>query len=289
MGIPYLHSHYIFVWRTGGLQYGISQDEEYTSGSYSKNNFPSPNEGDLYKIAIWFEFDDDNSNFGSVSSTLESFTTTGNAYKLARYRFNWQTRGYGGTANNSTNIFNLVKAANDATANYVPGLLNLADINEWMRVFAYHRVLGNWDSYSYSVGQNMYAYKLPESTWKLMPWDIDFTLGDGGGPSEGLWGGQDPLVNKMYDTPAFRRMLWRAFQDAVAGPMKPENFGPIIEARRSLLAKNGIGGLTAPTAVITYLNRCDPVCHYEQQRRRFHLDHCQPYHHGKSSLCGGER
>ena len=255
MGIPYLHSHYILVWRNGGLQYGVSQDEENPSGEYAKNNFPSASEGDLYKIAIWFEFDDDNSNFGSVSSTLESFTTTGNAYKLARYRFNWQTRGYGGTANNYTNVFNLVKAANDATANYVPGLLNLADINEWMRVFAYHRVLGNWDSYSYSVGQNMYAYKLPESTWKLMPWDIDFTLGDGGGPSEGLWGGQDPLVNKMYDTPTFRRMLWRAFQDAVAGPMKPENFAPIIEARRSLLAKNGIGGLTAPTAVITYLNQ----------------------------------
>ncbi len=254
MGIPYLHSHYILVLRNGGFQYPISQDEEYPSSGFAKSTFPSSNEGDLYKIGIWFEFDDDNSQFNGVSSTLESFTTTGNDYKLARYRFNWQTRGYAGTANNYTNIFNLVGAANDATTNYESKLLNLADINEWMRVFAYHRVLGNWDSYSYGVGQNMYAYKLPESTWKLMPWDIDFTLGDGGGPTEGLWSGQDPKVNTMFDTPVFRRMLWRAFQDAVAGPMRPENYTPIIEARRTLLAKNGIG-LTDPSAVYAYLKQ----------------------------------
>lgn len=259
LGIPYLHSHYMQLWRNGGQFYNLTQDEETPTGDYAKAHFPSADEGDLYKIAIWFEFQDDNSSFNGVSSTLEPFKTTGGAYKLARYRFNWQTRGYGGTANNYTNIFNLVTAANDPSdgaspsGTYVPGLLSLADIDEWMRIFAYHRVLGNWDSYSFSVGQNMYAYKLPSETWKLMPWDIDFTFGDGNGPTDGLWGGQDPIVNRMYDTPAFRRMLWRGFQDAVKGPMDPANSGPFIAARRASLVKNGLGGLGTPTAVISYI------------------------------------
>ncbi len=259
MGIPYLHSHYMQLWRNGGQLYNLSQDEETPTGDYARAHFPSPNEGDLYKIAIWFEFQDDNTSFNGVSATLEPFTTTGGAYKLARYRFNWQTRGYGGTENNYTNVFNLVTAANDPSANntptgtYVPGLLSIADLDGWMRIFAFHRVLGNWDSYSFSVGQNMYAYKLPGETWKLMPWDIDFTFGDGNGATDGLWDGQDPVVNRMYETPAFRRMLWRAYQDAVNGPMDPAQYGPVIDSRRATLVKNGLGGLGSPSGVANYI------------------------------------
>lgn len=256
MGIPYLHAHYMQLFRNGGQVYNVMEDEEAPSGYYAKSWFPSASEADLYKIAIWFEFQDDNSGFGGTSSTLQQFTTTGGAYKLARYRWNWQTRTYGGTANNYTNIFNLVTAANDASANFVPKLLNLVDVEEWMRVFAYHRVLGNWDSYSFSVGQNMYAYKRSDQRWVLMPWDIDFTLGSeagSNGPSDGLWGGQDPVINNWYNTPELQRMLWRAFIDAVNGPMDPSQYTPVIEARRASLAKNGIGGLSGPGAVYSYL------------------------------------
>ncbi len=255
LGIPYLHSHYLQLWRNGAQFYNLTQDEEVPTRSYASGFYPSPDEADFYKIAVWFEFQDDNRNFLGTSATLESFKTTGSSYKLARYRWNWQTRGYGGTANNYTNVFNLVAAANNTSTTYASDLLNLADIDQWMRIFAYHRVLGNWDSYSFSVGQNMYAYKVPGSTWKLFPWDIDFTLGDGNGPSDGLAGGQDPVINRMYDSPPFRRMLWRAYQDAVAGPLLPERYTPVIEARRTLLAKNGVGGLSAPTAIYTYLTQ----------------------------------
>jgi hypothetical protein len=83
-------------------------------------------------------------------------------------------------------------------------------MEEWMRVFAYHRILGNWDSYTFSVGQNMFAYKVAGERWVLMPWDIDFVLGLGNGASDPLTsGGQDPVANKMYNDPTFRRALWR--------------------------------------------------------------------------------
>ena len=61
--------------------------------------------------------------------------------------------------------------------------------------------MGNWDVWSYNVGQNMYAYKRPGRRWTLMPWDIDFVFGAGDGPSGPMWGGQDPVINRMYNTP----------------------------------------------------------------------------------------
>ncbi|HTI70104.1 MAG TPA: lamin tail domain-containing protein [Candidatus Limnocylindria bacterium] len=259
MGIPLLHSHYMRLFRNGNLHYNVSQDEEIPSRSYAADWFSSDNEADLYKIAFWFEFQDDNSNFGATGATLEQFTTDGGAYKLARYRWNWQTRDFGGTANNYTNIFNLVTAANDNSSSFVPNLLNQANIDGWMRIFAFNRILGNWDSYSYNEGQNMYIYKRQGLPWEMMPWDIDFVLGAGDGASSGLWGGQDPIVNRMFDTPAFRRMLWRAFQDAIAGPLQPAQYGPVIEARRSELVRNNVDGINAPSGVTAYI----------EQRRNF--------------------
>lgn len=253
LGIPYLHAHYMQLYRNGGQFNNLTEDEEAPSNEYARSWFPAAGSGDLYKIAIWFEFPDDNSTFGAIQSTLEDFRLANKQPNRARYRWNWQTRGYQGTANNYTNIFNLVRLANDTTTNFVPNLTRDVDVDEWMHVFAFNRVLGNWDSYTFSVGQNMYLLKSPTQRYVLMPWDIDFTLGDGNGPSDGLWGGQDPILNRWYDTPALRRMLWRAYQDALAGPLNPARYAPVIEARRAALAKNGIGGLSAPTSVLTYL------------------------------------
>ena len=86
-----------------------------------------------------------------------------------------------------------------------------------------------------------------------MPWDIDFVLGDGNGSNDGLWGGQDPVANQLFNVPAYRRMLWRAFQDAINGPMRPENYGPQVDARRAMLLKNGVPGLSDPRGIKSYL------------------------------------
>ena len=258
MGIPYLHAHYIQLYRNGGSFREVMEDLEYPRNSYAEYWFPDGGSGDLHKVAVWFEFQDDNSGFGAVGATLDKLTTTGGAYKLARYRRHYPPRPKGGTANDFTNVLDLVTAAN-ATVNYPSALLNLADLDEWMRVFAYHRAMGNWDSWSFGVGQNMFIFKQPGGRFVLLPWDIDFTFGLGNGPNDGLWGGQDGVINRMFDVPAIRRMLWRGYIDAVNGPMLPENYAPQIEARRAMLRKNAISGLGDPSSIYTYI----------EQRREF--------------------
>lgn len=253
-GVPYLHAHYMRLYRNGAEPYNIMEDLEQPDHDYSERWFPEGGIGDLYKVSVWFEFADDNSNFGATSATLGKFTTTSSALKLARYRWNFQRRSNDGTATNYTTIFDLVNAANNTSATYVDGLLNIADIDQWMRVFGCGFIMGDWDMWSYSVGQNMYVYKQPGVRSVLMRWDIDFTFGLGNGTSSQLWSGQDPVVNRMYDNPAFRRMLWRAYIDAVKGPMLAQRYQPQIDARRDVLLKNGISGLSAPSSITSYIN-----------------------------------
>ena len=254
--IPFLHSHYMQLYRNGGQFYNLTQDEESPSGSFAKSWFPNSGEGDLYKIAVWFEFEDNNLSFNSISSTIENFKGHDGNKKLARYRWNWQTRTLGGTANNYTNIFNLANLANDTSTNFVPNIMAAVDLDEWMRILVYDRLLANWDSWTFSVGQNMYILKPDSGPWVLMPWDIDFTFGLGNGATDGLMnGGQDPVMNQWFNVPAIRRVMWRVYREAINGPFLPENFQPVIDARRNYLLRNGVNGLSAPTPVTAFINQ----------------------------------
>lgn len=255
LGLPFLHRHYIQGYRNGGQLRTVMEDLEEPDRSYAKGWFPDGGDGDLYKVAVWFEFQDDNANFDATGATLESFKATGDGYKLARYRWTFQRRSNDGTANNYTNLFDLVTAAN-TSSNFVGGLMAQADIEEWMRVFGYHRVTGNWDSWSFGVGQNMFLFKQPGRRFVIMPWDIDFVLGtDNGsnGTSDPLFGGQDPRINVMYSNPTFHRMLWRLYEDAVSGPMLATNYSPQVVARHTVLLQNGITTLGPTNGIYSYL------------------------------------
>lgn len=255
LGLPYLHAHYMLLFFNGSLFREVMEDLEQPSHSYAERWFTSAAEGDLYKIAVWFEFQDDNRNFAGTSATLSRFVTTPtNTFKTARYRWNFQRRSNHGNASKYEPLFDLAAAANDTSAAYVNNLLNLADLEQWMRAFCFDFAMGNWDAWTYNVGQNMYLYKPDGQRWVLMPWDVDFTFGQGDGTSGALRSGQDSTMNRAYVNPTFLRMNWRAYQDTVAGPFLAAKFQPQIDARRSVLVKNNITSLQTPTAITTWIN-----------------------------------
>ena len=93
---------------------------------------------------------------------------------------------------------------------------------------------GNWDSYGWSIGKNMYAYKPPAGRWAMIPWDIDFSFAQVGdsavsdlfsNTSEHIGNESlaDTLMLKFRNNVTFRREYWRAFSDAVNGPMLAAN------------------------------------------------------------------
>jgi len=253
MAIPFLHNHFMRLYRNGNLVREVMLDMEQPNRYYAQSWFGGGGvKDDLFKIAIWFEFDDGNSSFSSTIATFERFLSNG-LYKLARYRWNWQLRPSTETANDYSTLFNLITAANSST-DRTRTLPLIANLEEWMRVFAFHRVIGNWDSWTYNVGQNMYLYAPLGGRAALLPWDIDFVLGEGDGTSGPLFNSQDSTMGQLFNLPPYRRMLWRAYEDAANGPLVAANFQPQIEARRSAFAKNGITGLASPTSITSYMN-----------------------------------
>ena len=57
-------------------------------------------------------------------------------------------------------------------------LENMANMEEWMRVFAANHAAGNIDSFGTQISQNMYGYiGLNGTKYTLMPWDLNIDLG----------------------------------------------------------------------------------------------------------------
>ena len=79
------------------------------------------------------------------------------------------------------------------------------------RALVLQRIAGNFDSWGYRYGKNMYVYKPPEARWALIPWDIDFafnlgSLAYGDPPTADLFADNgDPVSVKMTSHPPFRR------------------------------------------------------------------------------------
>ncbi len=255
LGVPTLHRRHVRFFENGSLR-GLYEDSEEPNGLYVDDWFPDGPNGELFKIEDWFEFNDAGDTFvAQRDATLEPFTTTGNQLKLARYRWSWRKRAVVQSANDYTNFLALVRTLNAGGGDFVAQVGNVADVDRWMRDFALQHIVGNWDSYGYSRGKNSYLYRPTNGRWAIIPWDIDFVLGSNGdGPSTDVFGSVDPTMNILWDTPAFLRMYWRAFQDAINGPLRDESIGPILDGRYAALTANGFK-VENPTATRNYVRQ----------------------------------
>ncbi|HYE33253.1 MAG TPA: lamin tail domain-containing protein [Methylomirabilota bacterium] len=258
LNVPFNHSHYVRLYRNGSLQYPVSYNRETPSRGTADDWFGGGGLDDtLYKIAIWFEFDDNNGNGTSarLDATFSKKPTTAPPFKQAAYRWNWQSHPGGRTFNSYQVLFDLIAAAN-AQDKFTQFML-LADAEEWMRVFAWERTMGNWDSWSLSTGQNMYLYAPLGEKARLIPWDVDFVLGtsgaDGANMDQLFSAGQDAAVRTLINLPPYKRMMWRAYLDAVNGPLRKDVSDEQLDARRSMLLKNNVS-TAANTGIKTYIN-----------------------------------
>ena len=104
-------------------------------------------------------------------------------------------------------------------------------------------MIGNWDSYGYERGKNMYAYKPTEGPWKLVLWDLDLVLGkDSRGTSDPLLStaNSEPVVLRMYQHPPFVREFWCAMSELANTWMLPENYSALVDARYAAFRANDV-------------------------------------------------
>ena len=249
--MPALHRRFVRVFVNGQQRQQVLEDTQQPAGAFLAEWYPDEDGGRLHKSQDWVEFQDNGmSALGDVRATLGNFTTTGGVKKTGRYRWLWAPRGGDVLDNDFADFFALVDAHNLASLPaYEAQVTALVDVSSWMRAMALQRIAGNWDSYGWSIGKNMYAYKPQAGRWTMIPWDIDFSFAQVGDSATstlftntsehiGNESMADALMTKFRNTTAFRREYWRAFSDAVNGPLA--SAGARIDLVHNALVAEGI-------------------------------------------------
>ena len=261
LGVPWLYRHYVAVFVNGVRRGTLMEDTQTPDADLVKEHFPNDKDGWLYKMQPWFEFASSLSGYSMGFNNnswcnLMPYTTTGGVKKTARYRYNFLVRRTPVSANDFTNVFSLVDAANSyGTANYVASMENLADMENWMRVFAANHAAGNWDAFGCQNAQNLYGYMGSKGTrYSLLMFDFNIVLGNSGswGPGQDLFSGngEDPNTESIYNEPTFRRMYWRALQELMNGPLNVANSGPLMDAKYNTFVANGLTSVENPSSAI---------------------------------------
>jgi len=249
LGVPWLNRRYVAVYVNGNRRGVLMEDAQCPDGDDVKEHFPNDPDGFLYKMQPWFEFgpspSGDSIPFNNNAwCALNNYTSTGGVKKTARYRYNFETRRTPDSANDFTNVFSLVDAANSAASpNFVANMENMANMENWMRVFAANHAAGNWDCFGSQNGQNLYGYIGALGTkYSLLMWDFNIVIGNSGswGAGQNLLtiNGADQGMANIYNNPAFMRMYWRAMGELVNGPLKLANSGPLIMAKYNAMTAN---------------------------------------------------
>jgi hypothetical protein len=246
------------------------EDTQRPNNDMIRQWFPEDSSGELFKIQVRYESNDAaNSVASSNFATLRNFEDAEGSKRTAAYRWNWATRSDDRSANEFDTVFQLVDTVNlQEDGAYLETFRNTVDIEQWMKTFALEHIVGNWDSYGYGNGQNMYAYKPLNDTWKLMIWDLDIGSGSniGEGPRTPLFrlgnpffpaaNGDRTIVQRMYETPEIARAYWSALSDAVEGPMLVDRVNEFLDPRftvlRSVLGRSGVN---APNAIKSFVRQ----------------------------------
>ncbi len=255
LDVSYSYQRYMRLYVNGTRKSDVYSDSMQPDSEYIERWYPGEAEGELFKIDDWFEFSD-GPNPGrtfSRNARLTPFLTEGDVLKKTAYRWMWEKKPNGGLDDDYGRLLDLVTALNTQGAAYTGSVEQLVDIEQWMRVFATRHIVGDWDGYGYNRGKNMSAFKPVNGRWKMLLWDLDFSLGGGSdGPNTSMYNVEDPTIGRFYNHPPFQRAYLRAWQDAVDGPLSSLSVRNETTAVYNGMRRNGINA-ASPTALQSWI------------------------------------
>ncbi len=282
MGLPMSYQRYILVFLNGIQHPYAYADTHHVERDYFRTWFPDADEGEAYKVDDWVEINSfDADDFVVTDADLGMHVTTGGDKKKARYRWNWEKRANAGFDDDYTGLMRLVDAANLSNDQYTATLEAVADMEQWMRMFAFRHAIADWDGYGYYRGKNTFMYRPPQGRWNMLPWDLDFGLGvevdNFTWPDASVFDISDntPVVARMISHPPFRRYYWQALRDAATVAMLSTKLNPIIDETYNALIANGVASRSPDVALKTWLG-LPSLKSWISQRRAYLLGQLNP-------------
>jgi len=215
--LPNMYRRYVNLFVNGVQRGAIYDDVQQPSGDILEEFVRNDTDGTLWKTDCNQEFDDGGTRIDPcVLNTLDKFTTVGGQKKVARYRWNWRPRAVKGTANDFSDLFELVDAVNVTGAAYQRAIEDVVDVENWVRTWAMHDLASYWDAFGNPNGKNTFLYKPEKSGWIQLSWDVDVGLGVFNDPvNAALFACNDPLVLRMEMHPPFLRAYYRALEEGL--------------------------------------------------------------------------
>lgn len=265
LALPWNYRRCVNMYFNGNRPGGANQlmeDTETPGSDVVSSRFPDDPDGNLYKLQPWFEVDDGTTHasalgFANVEwCSLSKYTTVSNGvtvHKLARYRHKFLARAVKGSANEYNDVYALIDAADTpAGSAHTANMLAVAEMEQWMRTFAVHHSVGDWDHFGSQNSQNMYGYRPTEGKWQLMIWDMNILIGNSGSWGQGqnlfVTSGGGANMAKIYDNPTFRRMYLRALKELCNGAFVPANMYPMLDAKYAAYVSSGVNA-ASPQAI----------------------------------------
>jgi hypothetical protein len=250
LGVPWMNRRLVAVYVNGTRRGKLMEDAcRPTGGGVKDQYFADDTDGQFYKLQRWYE----GSGTTVISECrLRSYTTSGGAFKTARYRPIWALKNTPGSWSDLTNVFTLVTAANAYNQpNYENFIENVVDAENWMRVSAANHAAGNWDCFGATTGQNADAWVGTHHRWTLFTIDFGICL-DNNLSGVGLFTMSDTAWARLFAKPKFGRMYYRALNELTGGIMQSSVIHPILDAKYAAFVAAGISA-TAPTATKSWI------------------------------------
>ncbi|NQT84188.1 CotH kinase family protein, partial [bacterium] len=255
IGIPWSQIRFVRV-LCNQTDHGLYGDVQKVDQDYLSFWFPDDDDGYLYKIDDWFEFTDSGS-FSNRDADLR-YWERGNTQwwgeEKELYRWNYRPRNRD-SEDNLEPIINLIskmdRQMSSSNSQYVAGVESVLDVEEALKEIAVRHVVGDWDSWGYNRGKNNLLYRRPsDGRFVLIPWDIDFVLGSGDGPSTSLTATSLYGFNEFFTAfgEEYERVLW----EIADGPLAPGAADGYMDRTFLLLSLEGLG-VQSPSGIKSYL------------------------------------
>jgi hypothetical protein len=206
----------------------------------------------------WYEDDDPFVHKNVAGDPFTEYTRSDGMKAKANYRYQAQKKKTKVPSDSYDTLYNIVDAWQTLDNEVFDArMAALIDPYGWAAYSAVNRVVGNADSYGWTIFHNMFFYASPTHRSRLHLHDMDQAY------DMNHWNESDPslfpqsllpsiLTRLFNDRPLFRRAYWRVLKNLSDGPLRPDVHVPELLGWYDALFTNGIPA-THPQPVIDFI------------------------------------